>query len=152
MDPITGQGIGDALRDAELLAGAVEAGLGGRRPLADALAGYEQARDRAALPMYRFTTDLATLAPPPPEAQALFAALAERPGEVERFLGVLTGAVPMDGYFAPRNLLRILGFRRMAKLMFGRRRAHTAPHTPAADAAAVDSPAQAPGAVGGGAS
>jgi 2-polyprenyl-6-methoxyphenol hydroxylase-like FAD-dependent oxidoreductase len=47
MDPITGQGIGDALRDAELLAGAVEAGLGRRRPLAEALAGYERARDRA---------------------------------------------------------------------------------------------------------
>jgi hypothetical protein len=70
----------------------------------------------------------------------------------ERFLGVLTGAVPMDGYFAPRNLLRILGVRRMAGLMFGRRRAHTARHTPAADASAVDRPAQAPGAVGGGAS
>jgi 2-polyprenyl-6-methoxyphenol hydroxylase-like FAD-dependent oxidoreductase len=152
MDPITGQGIGDALRDAELLAGAAEAGLGGRQPLTEALAGYERARDRAAKPMYEFTTELAALAPPPPEARALFAAVAERPGETDRFLGVLTGSVPMDGYFAPRNLLRVLGVRRMARLMLGRRRAHTAAHTPAVDAAAVDSPAQAPGAVGGGAS
>jgi 2-polyprenyl-6-methoxyphenol hydroxylase-like FAD-dependent oxidoreductase len=152
MDPITGQGVGDALRDAELLAGAAEAGLGGRQPLTEALAGYERARDRAAKPMYEFTTELAALAPPPPEARALFAAVAERPGETDRFLGVLTGSVPMDGYFAPRNLLRVLGVRRMARLMLGRRRAHTAAHTPAVDAAAVDSPAQAPGAVGGGAS
>ena len=152
MDPITGQGIGDALRDAELLAGAVEDGLGGRGPLAQALAGYEQARDRAARPMYEFTTELAALAPPGPEQRALFAALAERPAEVDRFLAVLTGSEPLAGYFSPRNLLRILGFRRMAKLMLARRRPHTPPHTPAADAAAVDRPAQAPGAVGGGAS
>jgi 2-polyprenyl-6-methoxyphenol hydroxylase-like FAD-dependent oxidoreductase len=140
MDPITGQGIGDALRDAELLAGAVQAGLGGRQPLEQALAGYERARDRAALPMYEFTTELALLAPPPPEAQAFFAAVAERPAEAGRFLAVLTGSEPLAGYFGPRNLLRMLGFRRMAKVMLTRRR-HTPPHTPAADPAAVDSPA-----------
>jgi 2-polyprenyl-6-methoxyphenol hydroxylase-like FAD-dependent oxidoreductase len=64
MDPTTGQGIGDALRDAELLADAIGDGLGGRRPLAAALAGYEQARDQAALAMYEFTTELAALGPP----------------------------------------------------------------------------------------
>ena len=45
MDPITGQGIGYAFRDAELLVDAVEAGLGGRRPLAAALADYCSHRD-----------------------------------------------------------------------------------------------------------
>jgi hypothetical protein len=64
IDPTTGQGIGDALRDAELLADAIGDGLGGRRPLAAALAGYEQARDQAALAMYEFTTELAALGPP----------------------------------------------------------------------------------------
>jgi 2-polyprenyl-6-methoxyphenol hydroxylase-like FAD-dependent oxidoreductase len=122
MDPITGQGIGDALRDAELLAGAVTDGLGGRRPLADALAGYERARDAAALPMYRFTTDLAALGPAGPEQQALFTALAGRPAEVDRFLGVLTGAVPLDSFFSPRNLLRLLGVRGMAAVTLGRLR------------------------------
>jgi 2-polyprenyl-6-methoxyphenol hydroxylase-like FAD-dependent oxidoreductase len=138
MDPITGQGIGDALRDAELLAGALQAGLGGRRPLAEALAGYERDRDRAALPMYRFTTDLAAFAPPGPEQRALFAALAGNRAETDRFLGVLTGAVPLDGYFAPRNLLRVLGVRGMAAAMLSRLRSHTPPHTPARDAGAVD--------------
>ena len=55
MDPVTGQGISHAFRDAELLADAVADGLGGIRPLAEALRGYHRARDRAARPMYDFT-------------------------------------------------------------------------------------------------
>ena len=124
MDPLTGQGIGDALRDAELLAEAVAAGLGGRRPLAAALAGYERARDQAALPMYDLTTELAAFAPPRPEQQALLAALASRQADVDRFLGVLTGTVPPGEFFSARNLLRILGFRGLAAaLLRGRPRA-----------------------------
>jgi 2-polyprenyl-6-methoxyphenol hydroxylase-like FAD-dependent oxidoreductase len=122
MDPVTGQGIGDALRDAELLAEAVEAGLGGRRPLAGALAGYERARDRAALAMYEFTTDLAAFGPPTAEQQALFGALEGRPDEIGRFLGVLTGAVPMADYFKPRSLLRVLGVRGLASMALRGRR------------------------------
>jgi 2-polyprenyl-6-methoxyphenol hydroxylase-like FAD-dependent oxidoreductase len=122
MDPVTGQGIGDALRDAELLAEAVEAGLGGRRPLGGALAGYERARDRAALAMYEFTTDLAAFGPPTAEQQALFGALEGRPDEIGRSLGVLTGAVPMADYFRPRSLLRVLGVRGLASIALRGRR------------------------------
>ena len=122
MDPVTGQGIGDALRDAELLAEAVEAGLGGRRPLAGALADYERARDRAALAMYEFTTDLAAFGPPTAEQQALFGALEGRQDEIGRFLGVLTGAVPMADYFRPRSLLRVLGVRGLACMALRGRR------------------------------
>jgi 2-polyprenyl-6-methoxyphenol hydroxylase-like FAD-dependent oxidoreductase len=120
MDPMTGQGIGDALRDAELLAEAVEAGLGGRQPLAAALAGYERARDRAAMPMYEFTTELAAFGPPRPEQQGLFAALARRQADVDRF----SGAVPLADFFSPRNLLRMLGVRGLpAMALRGRRQA-----------------------------
>ena len=122
MDPITGQGIGDALRDAELLAEAVEAGLGGRRPLAGTLADYERARDRAALAMFEFTTDLAAFGPPTAEQQALFGALEGRQDEIGRFLGVLTGAVPMADYFRPRSLLRVLGVRGLASMALRGRR------------------------------
>jgi 2-polyprenyl-6-methoxyphenol hydroxylase-like FAD-dependent oxidoreductase len=59
MDPITGQGISHAFRGAELLADAVADGLGGIRPLAEALRGYHRARDRAARPMNDFTARLA---------------------------------------------------------------------------------------------
>jgi hypothetical protein len=61
-------------RPAQLRPPALRAGLGGRRPLEAALAGYERARDRAVLPMYEFTGELASFAPPRAEQQALFAA------------------------------------------------------------------------------
>ncbi len=115
MDPVTGQGIADAFRDAELLAAAAAAGLDGGPPLDETLAGYRARRDAAALPMYQMTTDLASFAPPRPEQEQLFAALAGRPAEIDRFLGVLAGSVPIPDYFGPRNLLRLLGVRRMMR-------------------------------------
>jgi flavin-dependent dehydrogenase len=95
MDPITGQGIADAFRDAELLADAIAAGLGGGRPLEEALAEYMAHRDAESLPMFEFTTELATFAPPRPDQRLLFDALEGRPAEITRFLGVLGGVVPI---------------------------------------------------------
>jgi flavin-dependent dehydrogenase len=63
-DPITGLGISDAFRDAELLADAIDAGLSGREPMEEALAGYQQKRDEIATPMYEFTCALASGAAP----------------------------------------------------------------------------------------
>jgi len=94
MDPVTGQGIGDALRDAELLAETLVAG--------EPLARYEQRRNEAASAMYDFTAQLASVAPPTREELALFAALAGDQAEIDRFLGVLTGSVPMAEYFSER--------------------------------------------------
>ena len=94
MDPVTGAGIADALRDAELLADAVAAGLNGGPPLDEALAGYQAARDAAALPMYEMTIDLASFAPPRPEQQMLMRALEGNQAEIDRFLSVLTGSLP----------------------------------------------------------
>jgi 2-polyprenyl-6-methoxyphenol hydroxylase-like FAD-dependent oxidoreductase len=122
MDPITGQGISHALCQAEWLADAVEAGLSGRLPLYKALAGYQKERDRQTRAMYDFTVQLASFQPPRPEEELLFAALAQRPAEVERFFGVLAGAVPMREYFAPGNLLRLVGARGLARMMVGRMR------------------------------
>src|SRR5512132_1438946 len=44
-DPLMALGVCDALRDAELLADALDDGLAGRRPIAPALADYERRRD-----------------------------------------------------------------------------------------------------------
>jgi flavin-dependent dehydrogenase len=121
-DPATGQGIADAFRDAELLADAVAAGLGGGRPLDSALGEYRTRRDTAALPMYEMTADVAAIAPPRPEQRLLLEALQGRPDEISRFLGVLTGAVPIPAYFSPRNLLRLLGLRGMVTAARSRRR------------------------------
>ena len=120
MDPITGQGIGHAFRDAELLADAIYAGFDGRQPLDAALDSYEQKRNQEALPMYEFTTDLASYRPPQAEERMLFASLADSQPETDRFLGVLTGAVPIRDYFTPGNLLKIIGVRDMAKVLLNK--------------------------------
>lgn len=111
MDSVTAQGISNAFRDADLLADAIVAGLGGREPLSTALAGHRRRRDHAIRAMYDFTTALAAFTPPSPGQQELAAALARRPAEVDRFLGVFAGIEPVDGYLTPRNVLRILGVR-----------------------------------------
>jgi flavin-dependent dehydrogenase len=92
LDPITGQGIADALRDAELLSEALVAG--------EPLERYERRRNDATSAMYDFTAGLAAFAPPAPEELALFGALVGDQAEIDRFLGVLTGSVPMAEYFA----------------------------------------------------
>src|SRR5579885_3659436 len=131
IDPITALGINDALRDAELLADAVVAGLGGTKPLDQALARYRHERDRTALPMYRFTLELASFAPPRPEQEVLFRSLAGRQQEIDRFLGVLACAVPVEEYFSPRNLMRLIGVRGFLAIartrIRGRKQVETAP-------------------------
>ena len=74
-DPITAQGITDSFRDAEFLSEAIDAGLSGEQPLAEALAHYEQRRNEACMPMYEMTCERATLATPPPEILQLMLAL-----------------------------------------------------------------------------
>jgi len=108
-DPLTAEGITDAFRDAELLADAIDAGLSRRRPLEEALAGYERQRNEDALPVYDFTYQLASLAPPAPEMQALFGALRENQEETNRFFGLMARTVPVAEFFAPENIARIVG-------------------------------------------
>jgi 2-polyprenyl-6-methoxyphenol hydroxylase-like FAD-dependent oxidoreductase len=108
-DPLTAEGITDAFRDAELLADAIDAGFSGRRPLEEALAGYERQRNEDALPVYDFTYQLASLTPPTPEMQMLFGALRENQEETNRFLGLMARTVPVADFFAPENIARIVG-------------------------------------------
>jgi flavin-dependent dehydrogenase len=107
-DAITGQGITDAFRDAELLAGAVDAGLAGAEPMDLALACYEQARNAAVMPMYEFTYKLARLEAPSVEEQQLFGALRGNQLETERFLSTIAGTVPIPEFFAEENIGRII--------------------------------------------
>lgn len=107
-DPIGGHGISNAFRDAELLAEAIDAGLGGKRPLAMTLVDYEQRRNEATRPMYEFIYGLAALEPFPPEMQRLFAALLGNQPEIDRLFGVLGGTVSLSEFFAPDNIKRIM--------------------------------------------
>lgn len=108
MDPITAQGMTDAFLDAERVAAALDAVLAGRRPFDDAMADAQLARDAATLPMYELTTQLATLAPPPPELQALLGALQGDPAEMDGFVSVIAGTVSPVEFFAPEHVGRLM--------------------------------------------
>lgn len=108
-DPITAQGITDAFHDAEVLAAAIDDGFSGRRPLAEALAAYEQSRNERTGSLYHLTRQFAALQPPPPEMQQLIAALRHDPEQADRFIGTIAGTVPISEFFAPENLARIIG-------------------------------------------
>jgi 2-polyprenyl-6-methoxyphenol hydroxylase-like FAD-dependent oxidoreductase len=118
MDPATGQGIGHALRDADLLADAVATGLGGSRALDEALADYARQRDRQTLPMYEFTLHLASHEPPRPGSEILFPAIARHPEEVSRFLGAISGTEPIGAYMSGRNIMGLVGLSGMARMMW----------------------------------
>ena len=107
-DPITAQGISDAFIDAEALTTALDDGWSGRRPLDVALADYQSSRDRRAKPMYDFTCQLATLEPPPPHMQQLFAALRGNQDATNEFYSALTGSRPLPAFMNPKNLDRIM--------------------------------------------
>jgi len=64
-DPITGHGITDAFRDAELLADAVGAWLVDEVPETEALATYARERDQAIRDVFVLTQDLARFPPTP---------------------------------------------------------------------------------------
>ncbi len=115
-DPVTGLGISDAFRDAEFLAEAIDAGFSGRKPLDEALTDYEAQRNRASMPMYEFTTQLASFAPPMIEQQVLFEALRRNQAATDQFFGAMTGVVPMEWFFSSQNLFRILGIGGLAKI------------------------------------
>jgi flavin-dependent dehydrogenase len=63
-DFVTGLGITDAFRDAELLSNALDEGLSSRRPMDEALAEYEAKRNKIAEPLYELTTQLVSGEPP----------------------------------------------------------------------------------------
>jgi 2-polyprenyl-6-methoxyphenol hydroxylase-like FAD-dependent oxidoreductase len=98
-DPITAQGISDAFRDAELLAGALDETWSGRRGFDEALSGYQATRDRV-LPMYEFTAQIASMEPPPPEMQQLLAAMHGNREAMDLFVRVNAGVASPAELFA----------------------------------------------------
>ena len=85
-------------------------GFSGRQHFDEAMApGYQMTRDADVMPIYEFTSQLATLAPPPPEMQQLLAAVARQPGGHGQFVSVIAGTVSPVEFFAPDNVGRILG-------------------------------------------
>ena len=106
-DPFMALGINDALRDAELLASAIDEGLSGRQPLPDALAGYEQQRNMESMQLYRQNAQLAQFGPVPEEELAIRAAIRGNQEETNRFYLARYGMIPPGEFFNPDNLQRL---------------------------------------------
>ena len=107
-DPITAQGITDAFRDAERCVAAIDESLSGARPFDAAMADYQRERDEHVLPMYEFTCQLATLEPPPPQTQQLFAAIAGNQKAMDGFVQMNAGTISPAAFFAPENIGAIM--------------------------------------------
>jgi 2-polyprenyl-6-methoxyphenol hydroxylase-like FAD-dependent oxidoreductase len=107
-DPITAQGIANAFVDAERVAAALGEVWDGEASFDDALGRYQANRDAAAVPMYEFTTQLATLEPPPPEMQELLGAMAGSQAAMDAFVSVNAGTMSPAEFFDPDHLARVL--------------------------------------------
>jgi len=107
-DPITGQGIQDAFRDAESCVNALDAALGGALPYDEAMAAYQGTRDQQSLPMYELTCQLATLEPPPPDLAELLTAIQGNQDAMDEFARLNAGVVSPAAFFAPDNVARLV--------------------------------------------
>jgi flavin-dependent dehydrogenase len=106
-DPVTAQGIQDAFRDAEACAAALGSVLRGEARFEPVMEAYQQARDAAALPIYGFTTEMATLEPPPAETLQLFAAIQGNQAATDAFVSVIAGTVSPVEFFDPAHIGQI---------------------------------------------
>lgn len=106
-DFITAQGIQDAFRDAELCATALDEALSGARSFESAMEEYASTRDAHVLPMYEFTTQVATLEPPPREFQELIGAMDGNQKAMDEFMRVNAGVTSLAEFFSPENVGRI---------------------------------------------
>lgn len=116
IDPITGQGINNALTGASLLADAW-AQTRRRASWMTAMAQYQRRRDAATRPLYDMVAAGAALnqqsSPLVQEiGQALgtmmFRAISRSPEDARRYVGMLTGSTPVYQFMNPVNLARIV--------------------------------------------
>jgi flavin-dependent dehydrogenase len=107
-DFITAQGIHDAFRAAELCATALDETFSSARSFEVAMDEYQSTRDEHVLPMYEFTTQLATLEPPPPELEQLLGAVHGNQDAMDGFARVNAGVTSPAEFFSEENIGRIL--------------------------------------------
>jgi flavin-dependent dehydrogenase len=108
-DPITAQGIRDAFIDAELCSTALDQSFSGAMSFESAMSAYHQTRDAHAMPIYEFTTQLATLEPPPAEMQQLLGAVYGNQDAMDAFASITAGTVSPVEFFDPVHLGQIMG-------------------------------------------
>ena len=108
-DPSPGQGITDALRQAERLAGDIVAGLSGARPLDAAMREWWRWRDRDAREMAWFATDMGRGGRVPPVLVELVRHFESDPVMVDRFFDVLNHRVRPSEILTPARLMAATG-------------------------------------------
>jgi 2-polyprenyl-6-methoxyphenol hydroxylase-like FAD-dependent oxidoreductase len=107
-NPITAMGINDAFRDAELVADGLNDTFAGDRSFDEAMSAYQEARDREAGPVYEFTSEFASMEPPPPEMQQLIGAMQGNQEAQDDFVSVQAATLSAPEFFAPENVGRIM--------------------------------------------
>ena len=85
---------------AERCAAILDETFSGSRSFTDAMRQYQQERDTHALPIYEFTTQLATLEPPPPEMQQFLGAIQGKQHAMDAFVSVTAGTLSPADLFA----------------------------------------------------
>ena len=107
-NPITAMGINDAFRDAELVADALGDAFSEKRPFDEGMTAYQRTRDEAAMPVYEFTAEFASMEPPPPEMQQLIGAMQGNQEAQDAFISVQASTLPAPEFFAPENVGKIM--------------------------------------------
>jgi hypothetical protein len=82
------------------------------------MAGYERRRNADTLPMYEFTSGLASFGSIPGPQNALLAALEKKTDGASWVLGALTGSISIKELFSPASLLRMIGLQGFLKVLF----------------------------------
>ena len=99
-DPITGRGIADALRGAELLSAALTGVWRGRTTFGTALSAYQQARDAFVRPLYDFTVERPPAGIPLAEWAASLARALSDPDYLSTYIGFMATVTPPEAFYS----------------------------------------------------
>lgn len=99
-DPITGRGIADALRSAELLSAALHGVRRGRTTYDTTLAAYQQARDAFVRPLYDFTVERPPVGVTPTDWASSLARSLSDPDYLSTYIGFLATITPPEAFYS----------------------------------------------------
>jgi 2-polyprenyl-6-methoxyphenol hydroxylase-like FAD-dependent oxidoreductase len=107
-DPYLALGICDGFRDVELLANAIEEGLGGTRTLIQALADFERQRNEASAVDYKDNVTNAMFTPFPADFLSLRAAVRDRREDATKLIKAQMRMINPAEFFNAENMRRLL--------------------------------------------
>jgi len=105
LDPISAQGISNALDDAELCTSLILAN-GSDEP--DEWAAFQQARDRRVGPMHTHTIEMARLQPLATESRVFLRMVSESPRHSSRYVGLISGQTSFDDFYCDPEILAMM--------------------------------------------